>query len=154
MLVPWSKIGDIALGESRVRVEREYGSHVLQRYGGDVQGYYRLHGSRVIVTFYGGRVGELDFSTPYYRTRDGFGVGSSIPFGPCHRSASNPCEHRWHGFVWKIWQRDKPCSCWVKVGLGKTSLAATARNFQKPWFFLYVRRGHVSELYFALKFVD
>jgi hypothetical protein len=64
ILLPWHKIGDIALGESRARVETEYGSvghgyHVLQRYGDTVQGYYRLHRSQVIVTFYGSRVGEL-----------------------------------------------------------------------------------------------
>ncbi len=43
LLVPWSRIGNIALGESRARVEREYGSeghgyHVLQRSGNAVQG--------------------------------------------------------------------------------------------------------------------
>ena len=44
-LVPWTRIGNITLGERRTRVESEYGSvgtgyHVLQRYGHDVQGYY------------------------------------------------------------------------------------------------------------------
>jgi hypothetical protein len=61
LLVPWSRIGNIALGESRTRVEREYGSvghgyHVIQRFGDNVQGYYRLHGDEVIVTFYGNHV--------------------------------------------------------------------------------------------------
>jgi hypothetical protein len=46
-LVPWRGIGDIALGEPQSRMESEYGSeghgfHVLQRYGDNVQGYYRL----------------------------------------------------------------------------------------------------------------
>ena len=68
-------------------MEREYGGvghgyDVLQRYGDTVQGYYRLHGSRVIVTFYGRRVGELDVETPYYRTKDGFGVGGQDPARP------------------------------------------------------------------------
>jgi hypothetical protein len=159
LLVPWSRIGDIALGESRKRVERKYGSeghgyHVLQRYGNAVQGYYRLHRSRVIVTFYGSRVGELAFTTPYYRTKSGFGVGSKVPLGPCHRTAKTRCEHRWHGFVWNAWAREKPCSCWVKVGLGARSLPATTANFLKPWFFIYTRRGRVTRFYFALKFVD
>jgi hypothetical protein len=159
LLVPWSRIGNIALSEPRARVEREYGSvghgyHVLQRYGDTVQGYYRLHGSHVIVTFYERRVGELDFETLYYRTKSGFGVGSTIPLGRCHRTATNPCEHRWHGFVYNVRLREDPCNCWVKVGLGARSLPVTGTNFSKPWFFIYLRRGHVARFYFALKYVD
>lgn len=159
LLVPWRRIGDIRLGERRSRVERQYGSvgngyHVLNRYGDDVQGYYRLHGSRVFVTFYGQRVGELEFSTRYYRTKSGFGVGSRIPLGPCHKTAINPCEHRWHGFIYNAWVREKPCNCWVKVGLGTRSLPVTGTNFLKPWFFIYLRRGRVTHFYFALRFVD
>ena len=159
LLVPWSRVGDITLGEPKARVERQYGSaghgyHVLQRYGDTVKGYYRLHGNRVIVTFYGDRVGELEFTTPYYRTRDGFGVGSTIPLGPCHRTAANPCEHRWHGFVYNPTLREHPCNCWVKAGLGARSLPVDAYNFGKPWFFINLRRGHVAGFYFALKYVD
>jgi hypothetical protein len=159
VFIPWNTVGDIALGGSRARVEREYGSvghgfHVLRRYGNNVQGYYGLHGSRVILTFYGDRVGELIFSTPYYRTKDGFGVGSKIPLGPCHRTATYRCEHRWHGFVWNEWIREKPCNCWTKVGLGKRSLPLTTTNFEKPWFFIYMRHARVDSFYFALKFVD
>lgn len=159
LLVPWSRIGDLALGESRASVERDYGSagqgfHVLSRGNGIVQGYYRLHRSRVFVTFEDGRVNELDFTTRYYRTKSGFGVGSAIPLGPCHRTSTNRCEHRWHGFVWNAWVRDKPCSCWVKVGLGPRSLPATTANFLKPWFFIYTRPGRVTRFHFALKFVD
>jgi hypothetical protein len=159
LLVPWSRIGDIALSEPKSTVEAEYGSaghgyHVLQRYGDVVQGYYRLHGSRVIVTFYGNRVGELDFTTPYYRTRDGFGVGSSIPLGPCHRTSTSPCEHRWRGFVFGPRLREQPCSCWVKVGRGAESLPVTGRNFGKPWFFIDIRNGRVRRFYWALRYVD
>ncbi len=140
-------------------MEREYGSvghgyHVLQRYGDTVQGYYRLHRSRVIVTFYGGRVGELDFETPHYRTKGGFGVGSRIPLGLCHGTATDPCEHRWRGLVWNAWARETPCGCWVKVGLGAQSLPVTAASFLRPWFFIYTHRGRVRRFYFALKFVD
>jgi hypothetical protein len=160
ILVPWSRIGDIALGDPRTRVEQEHGSaghgyHVLQRYGNDtVQGYYRLHDSEVLVTFYGDRVGELEFETPYYRTKSGFGVGSTIPLGPCHRTATNQCERRWHGFVYNIRLREDPCNCWVKVGRGVRSLPATVANFGKPWFIIYLRHGRVASLYFALKYVD
>ena len=159
LLVPWSRVGDMALGESRASVERDYGSaghgfHVLSQGNGIVQGYYRLHRSRVFVTFEDGRVNELDFTTRYYRTKSGFGVGSRIPLGPCHRTATNRCEHRWHGFVWNAWVREKPCNCWVKVGLGARSLPATAANFRKPWFFIYTSGGRVIHFHFALKFVD
>jgi hypothetical protein len=144
--VPWSTIGDISLGGYKEEVEAEYG--LEPRYG------YRLHGSRVFVAYDRGRVSELGFSTPYYRRKSGFGVGSRIPLGRCHRTSTHGCEHRWHGFVWNAWVREKPCSCWVKVGRGRSSLPATVDNFLKPWFFIDVRRGHVSGFYFALKFVD
>jgi len=159
ILVPWHKIGDIALGESKARVEQEYGAeghgyHVDVRNQGFIQGYYRLHGSQVWVTFWDGRVNELDFTTRYYRTTSGFGVGSTIPFGPCHRTATNPCERRWHGFVWNAWRREEPCQCWFKVGLGAQSLPTTRIKFGTPAFAIFIRRGHVSEFYFAQKFVD
>jgi hypothetical protein len=148
VLVPWRRIGDIALGESRTRVEREYGS------GHGFQVPDQGHGSRVFVTFEDSRVNELDFTTRYYWTKSGFGVGSAIPLGPCHRTATNACEHRWHGFVWNAWVKANPCHCWIKVDLGAQSRPATAANFLKPWFFIYTRRGRVARFHFALKFVD
>jgi hypothetical protein len=159
LLVPWSRVGDIALGEPRRHVEREYGSaehgyHVLVGKRDHVQGYYLLHGTKVFVTFDGGRVEEISFSTPYYRTKIGFGVGSTIPLGPCHRTARYRCEHRWHGFVWNEWNREKPCGCWTKAGLSQQSLPLTTANFLKPWFFINMRHGRVDGFYFALKFVD
>jgi hypothetical protein len=155
LLVHWSRIGDIWLGEARARVEREYHRfHVVQRYGNAVQGTYRLHGDDVVVTYYGGRVGALEFATPYYRTKTGFGVGSKIPLGPCHRTKAYPCEHRWRGFVWNRRLREDPCSCWTKVGLGKTSLSISGTSFGKPWFIIYIRHGRVSDFVFDLKYVD
>jgi len=159
LLVPWSRVGNITLGEPKARVEHEYGSvghgyHVVQRYGDTVQGYYRLHGGQVTVVFYGRRVGELGFETPYYRTKSGFGVGSTIPLGPCHRTATNPCERRWHGFIYNPTLREHPCNCWVKAGLGARSRPVNAYNFGKPWFFIYLRRGHVAGFYFALEYID
>jgi hypothetical protein len=160
LLVPWSRVGDIALGEPRDRVEREYGSaghgyHVLDRITSGTQGYYILHGGVVGVDFENGRVEEINFGIPYYRTtKNGFGVGSKIPLGPCHKTATYRCEHRWHGFVWNEWIREKPCGCWTKIGLGRQSLAVTVDNFLKPWFFIYMRHGRVDGFRFASKFVD
>lgn len=159
LFVPWNRVGDISLGEPRARVESEYGSaghafHVVDRYSGAVYGYYRLHGSKVFVTFDRGRVADIAFTTPYYRTKSGFGVGSRIPLGPCHKTALKPCEHRWHGFIYNGDVKDKPCNCWVKVGLGARSLPVTGTNFLKPWFFIDLHRGRVGRFYFALRFVD
>jgi hypothetical protein len=163
LLVPWSRVGNIWLGEPKARVEREYGSegsgfHVIQRWGGNaVQGYYRLHGSKLVVTFYGNRVGHIGFATPYYRTKDGFGVGSRIPLGPCHKPASlatRPCEHRWRGFVYNAWSHEEPCRCWTKVGRGRKSRPATVENFLKPWFIIWVEHGRVTRFDFDLKYVD
>jgi hypothetical protein len=135
VFVPWSRIGDISLGGYKVEVEAEYGP--------EPRDGYRLHGSRVVVGFDQGRVSDIRFSTPYYRTKSGFAVGSRIPPG-----------HRWHGFVWNAWVREKPCSCWVKVGRGARSLPATTKNFLKPWFFIDIRHGRVASFYFASRFVD
>lgn len=146
IFVPWSTIGDISLGGFKEEVEAEYGNQPALG--------YRLHGGRVQVDFDGGRVASIWFSARYYRTKNGLGVGSRIPLGPCHRASTSRCEHRWHGFVWNAWVREKPCSCWVKVGRGPRSLPATVHNFLKPWFFIDVRRGRVSGFYLALKFVD
>jgi hypothetical protein len=146
VLVPWHRIGDIALGAPRERVLREYGA--------EPELGYRLHRGRIQVGFDGGRVASIWFSTRYYRTKTGFGVGSTIPLGPCHRTRAYRCEHRWHGFVWNERVRQKPCGCWTKVGLGPRSLPVTAKNFLKPWFFINVRHGRVSGFYFASRFVD
>src|SRR5437588_322135 len=156
LLVPWNRVGDIALGGLRSDVEHEYGSaghgfHVVQRYGNAVEGYYRLHGGEVAVTFYGDRVGRVGFGTRYYRTKSGFGVGSAIPLGPCHRTATNPCEHRWRGFIYNVRLKKDPCSCWVKVGTGAQSLPF---EFNEPWFFIYLKHGRVFGFYFALNYVD
>ena len=159
VLLPWTGIGAIELGESRAQVAHDYDAvghryHVLARGNGLVQGYYVLHRSHVEVDYRDGRVNELDFTTRFYRTWDGFGVGSRIPLGPCHRTATASCEHRWHGFVWNAWVRDKPCSCWVKVGDGKRSLPATGANFLTHWVFIDVRHGRVTRFHLAQKFVD
>jgi len=146
LLVPWRRIGDIELGAPKARIDREYGPyHVIQRYGDRIEGSYAgySNGGTILVTYYGGRVGEIGFDTPYYRTASGFGVRSRMPRGG-----------RWHGFVFNAWSKETPCSCWVKVGTGPRSLRATAANFQKPWFFIHTYRGRVTRFYFASRFVD
>jgi hypothetical protein len=135
VLALWGKVGGISLGEPAIQVESDYGS--------EPRGGYRLHGSTVSVSYRDRGVNEIRFSAPYYRTKSGFGVGSRIPPG-----------RYWHGFVWNAWVREKPCSCWVKVGGGRRSLPATVDNFLKPWFFIYVHHGRVSGFYFARKFID
>jgi hypothetical protein len=152
VLVPWNRVGGISLGESSTAVYRSYGKanfHRLQRWG-----YLHLHASRVLVTFYGGRVGEIGFTSAYYRTSGGFGVGSVIPLGPCYRTATRNCEHRWHGFLYNEWNKGTPCNCWVKVGTHPTSLAVSVSNFEKPWFFIYTKHGRATYFYFALRYVD
>lgn len=157
VLVPWNRVGGISLDESRTAVYRSYGAanfHVLQRWGNNTQGYFHLHGSRVILTFYGGRVGEIGFTSGYYRTSGGLGVGTAIPLGPCYRTATRNCEHRWRGFVYNEWNKGTLCSCWVKVGTRAQSLAVSGSNFDKPWFFIYTKHGRATYFYFALKYVD
>jgi len=146
VLVPWDRIGDIGLGGSK--------DHVLREYGKQPALGYRLHDGVVQVGFDRGRVTSLWFSTGYYRTKTGLGVGSRIPMGPCHRTRTRRCERRWHGFVWNEDVREKPCGCWTKVGRSPQSLPVTAKNFSKPWFFINVRRGRISSFYFASRFVD
>jgi hypothetical protein len=155
-LVPWRRIGDVFLGAPKARVLQALGreGYNPDRKPGEPELEYRLPGGRVQLGFDGGRVSTIWFSTPYYRTNAGLGVGSRIPLGPCHRTRGSRCEHRWHGFVWNAWGREKPCRCWVKVGRGPRSLPATTRNFLKPWTFIDVRDGRVSAFYFASRFVD
>ena len=140
LLVRWRGIGDILLGERRKQVVREYGP---ESKSGPSELDFSLPGGRVQVGFDAGRVSTIWFSTPYYRTNGGLGVGSTIPPG-----------RRWHGFLWNTWRREKPCSCWVKVGRGPRSLPATTANFLKPWTFIDVRDGRVASFYFAARFVD
>jgi hypothetical protein len=140
LLMRWRGIGDIHLGEPKRRVVREYRSQgTVGRYELDLT----MPGGRVQLGFDAGRIASIWFSTPYFRTNGGFGVGSTIPR-----------RHRWHGFVWNGWRREKPCSCWVKVGRGARSLPATVDNFGKPWTFIDIRHGHVASFYFAARFVD
>jgi hypothetical protein len=148
IIVPWDGIGALRLDEPRAQVKRDYDAighryHVTFRSDGVREGYYVLHKSRVFVAFQDGRVDSIDFTTPFYRRDDGFGVGSRMPMGG-----------HWEGFIWNGWNRDKPCSCWVKVGWEERSLPATPANFGKPWVFIDVRHGRVTRILLTSRFVD
>jgi hypothetical protein len=154
LLARWSRVGDISLGRAQAGVEREYGApghgyHLVARITNGLQGYYVLHGTEVAVKFRGGRVNRIDFSTRYYRAKGGFGVGSRIPFGPCVRTFSHNCGHRWHGFVWNEYNHDAPCSCWLKVGRRKRSLPPGPG----PWTVIWVRHGQVAAFTFSTTFI-
>jgi hypothetical protein len=154
-LVPWQRVGDISLGEPRSQVVAEYG-HRRGYYGHKpgVEGYYRLHGSKVEVDFSNGRVDNILFATPYYRTKSGFGVGSKIPFGSCVKTWTHRCGHRWHGFVWNEVYKEQVCGCWTKVGTGKQSLRPSVATYGRRWVLIYVRHGRVTGFYLARHFVD
>ena len=123
-------------------MEHEYGTH--RRYYGH---RLELHGRD-------GRVNDIGFSSPYYRTKTGFGVGSEIPFGPCVKTWTHRCGHRWHGFVWNEDYKERVCGCWAKVGSGRRSLRPTGANFLRRWILVYVRHGRVTSVYLSLHFVD
>jgi hypothetical protein len=137
LLVAWKRIGDIALGETLKQVHSEYGAE--GGYG------YRLHGGTVDVEANQPpitRVNWIYFTTPYYKTRSGFGVGSSFP-------------RRWRAsFIWNGIVKDKPCNCWVKVGTGRRSLQPTFANFLKPWVVVDVKHGRVTSILLSSKYVD
>lgn len=145
LLVPWSRVGDIRLGEPQKEVFAEYGGigqgyHLYDR-GAVTQGYYRLHGSRIEVDFQDGRVNGISFSTRYYRAKNGFGVGSMI-------------SRLGDGYVRNPILKEDRCGCWVKVGTGKRSLPTSATNFGKPWAIFYFSHGRVTSVYLAWKYVD
>jgi hypothetical protein len=145
VLVPWSRVGDISLGEPFARVAAEYGGaghgfQVVSRNGDTVQGSYTLHHGRVILSLIAGRVFIIDFATPYYRTASGFGIGSQIPLN----------QREWHGFLFhKTFPGDpsRTCGCWMKVGNGATSLPATGANVStQPVYTILTTGGRVTEI--------
>jgi hypothetical protein len=133
LLVPWTRVGNIRLGEPFKQVAAEYGRQARR---------YRLHGGTVSLWGAQGRVNFIDLTTRYYRTKGGFGVGSRFP-------------QRWRrDFIWNGIVKLKPCGCWVKVGTGKRSLPPTGANFGKPWVIVYVSGGRVREIFLSQKYLD
>jgi hypothetical protein len=104
-IVPWSKVGDIGIGMLEARVTHEYGNgypiaaYPYYKHSFHVNGY-RLHGRRVEVAYYKGRVAGISVYSPYYQTPSGFGVGSRIPLGACHRTKNGGCKYTWNGFTY------------------------------------------------------
>jgi hypothetical protein len=133
LLVPWTRVGNISLGEPFKQVAAESGRQARK---------YRLHGGTVSLWGAQGRVNFIDFTTRYYRTKSGFGVGSRFP-------------QSWRrAFIWNGIVKLKPCGCWVRVGTGKRSLSATGANFGKPWVIVYVSRGRFREIFLSQKYLD
>jgi hypothetical protein len=149
LLVPWTRIGDITLGETLKQLHSEYGAE--GPYG------YQLHGGTVDVEANMpplNHVNWIYFTTRYYRTKSGFGIGSKIPFGACVKTWTHTCGHRWHGFVWNEVYKAQGCGCWAKVGTGATSLRPSVSNFGKPWVTLYIKHGLVTAILLSSKYVD
>ncbi len=133
MLVLWKRVGNVKLGESTKKFRADYGRRD-HRHGGlfDVESNW------------GGYAGInwIYFTTPYYRTKSGFGVGSRFP-------------RAWHGeFIWNAIDKGSPCHCWVKVGNGPRSLEATGANFGKPWVIVDMSHGRVSGILMSSKYLD
>jgi hypothetical protein len=100
-IVPWHLIGDAGLRMSRAEVERFYGRPY---YPGPEAPQYRVRGG-VLFVGYGlpckeggicrGRVRFVATNSARYRTPNGLGVGTRIPFPRCKQAG---CAHTWKGF--------------------------------------------------------
>jgi hypothetical protein len=100
-IVPWHKIGDIAMGMQRQSVVYRYGFPDNTTYGDA----YTIPGGGSITISYGNktvhlndRVIDLQVTAPRYKTAAGIGVGSRIPIGSCH-TVGGRCVHEWEGFT-------------------------------------------------------
>jgi hypothetical protein len=136
VLVPWSRAGDIHLGETFKQMHADYGREGARG--------YRLHGGQVMAGSYvgGSRVTVIDLTSRYYRTKRGFGIGSKFP-------------RRWrHAFIYNPTLKVSPCHCWVKIGSGKRSLPPEGDNFLKPWVIVSVSHGRVTDILMSSKYVD
>jgi hypothetical protein len=135
VLVLWKRMGDVRLGELLEPYATEYGP----------AREHRIHGGLIDVESnfdMSGRINWIYFTTPYYRTKRGFGVGSRFP-------------RAWRkAFLWNGIVKDKPCNCWVKVGRGARSLPASGTNFGKPWVIVDMSHGRVSGILMSSKYLD
>lgn len=76
VIVPWTKVGDIAIGMTRTAVEYRYRPMALGVEKKFADGY-------VLITFNSAsnRVSYISLTTARYLTPDDIGVGTKIPFG-------------------------------------------------------------------------
>lgn len=93
-IVPWSKIGDVAVGMLRTRVVYEYGAS-RPGSGGVSFGYYGVPGGRLNVTFRNERVVDISTTSPRYVAPSGVHVGTKIPLGRLTDG-----HYRWQGFTY------------------------------------------------------
>lgn len=90
----WRVLGDLHLGMTRTAVEYERGPY------NEMRGY-RINGDSLILGFAKNRVNAIGTDSPTLKTRDGYGVGSQIPLGPCVKISSNPCARFWRGLMYR-----------------------------------------------------
>lgn len=136
VLVPWTQVGDVRLGEPFKQVQAEYGREGSRG--------YRLHGGVLMAGSYvvGARVTVLYLTSRYYRTKSGFGVGSTFP-------------RRWrHAFIYNPTLKESPCHCWVKIGSRKRSLPLRGAKFGIPWVIIDMSHGRVTDILMSSKYVD
>lgn len=107
---PWHAIGGIGIGMIRSAVEYRYGTAPSE---GTVL-VYKVPKGVLYVQYHHSRVTDLETNSPYFRTSDGLGVGSTIPLGPCHR-VGNGCRYLWSGF--ELWSNPyvKNASEWYRM---------------------------------------
>ncbi|MBA2358280.1 MAG: hypothetical protein H0V84_07640, partial [Actinobacteria bacterium] len=143
-LVKWHLIGNIGLGMTATRIEYSYGSPV-KRYADKGLDFRIYRGRGRIGAAYdrGGRVVWVSSESGAYRAPNGFGVGSAIPLGQCHR-VKGSCVYRWNGFtlrqgeggtyVWLGQFRRLGETVKVRLEMTRNRVASIA---------LYVERPHV-----------
>jgi hypothetical protein len=149
LLVPWTSVGDISLGEPITQLKAEGGLHgtggVWIVHGGtpravEVTSDLTIHHRDTVGLT--GRVNEIDFHTPYYRTRGGLGVGSAFP-------------RRWRtSFLYSPGTKKSggACGCWVKLGTGQRSLPWSLTNFGKqPKLIITVVHGRIVDILLTTK---
>jgi hypothetical protein len=101
-IVPWHKIGGIAIGMQRQSVIYRYGYGHSSPYA-DAD-YKTPDGKSLSVTYgtkasgFVGRVIELETDSSWFITTGGIGVEAIIPLTPCKTIQGN-CVHYWNGFT-------------------------------------------------------
>lgn len=93
-ITPWHAVGGIGIGMVRAAVEYRYGTAP----GEGTVLVYTVPGGTLFVQYHHARVTDLETNSRFFRTEDGFGIGSTIPLGRCHRIAGR-CRYTWRSFT-------------------------------------------------------